>query len=198
LELAVEIDLQAKREGGFAGTFGQPAQGVKGFPLSTVAVDGKQVRFVVRSGEAPATFDGILSDDGTSITGNVEQGGQAVRFTLTRNGEARIAPLPVNGPIGKELEGAWNGTIEGDGRSMRLVLTMRNQPDGKATGTIMSPDGSGVEIPIAITQKGSNVTVGVPSVAASFTGMLNAGGTELAGTWSQGPVTSPLTFHRSK
>jgi len=198
MELTVEIDLQTNDKAAFVGTFSQPAQGLKGLPLSTVMVDGKSVRFVVRGGEAPATFAGLLSDDGKSITGSVEQGGQAVPFSLTRKGDAKIAAPPVNGPIGKELEGVWNGTIDGGARSMRVVLTMSNQPDGKAVGTIMSPDGSGIEIPIAITQKGMNVTIGVPSVGASFVGTLNAERTELAGQWSQGPVTSPLTFQRSK
>lgn len=196
MELAVEIDLKANGAV-YAGTFSQPVQGVKGLPLSTVVVEGKNVRFVVRAGQAPATFQGLLSDDGTSMSGQVEQGGQSVPFKLTRNGDARIAPVPVNGPIAKELEGSWNGAIEVEGRSMRLVLKMANQTDG-AIGTIMSPDGSGVEIPIAITQKGLSVTIGVPSIAASFAGTLNPEGTELAGQWTQGPVTAPLTFQRSK
>jgi len=196
MELAVEIDLKAN-SAIYAGTFSQPVQGVKGLPLSTVVVEGKNVRFVVRAGQAPATFHGLLSDDGTSMSGQVEQGGQSVPFKLTRNGDARIAPVPVNGPIAKELEGSWNGAIEAEGRSMRLVLKMANQTDG-AIGTIMSPDGSGVEIPIAITQKGLSVTIGVPSIAASFAGTLNPEGTELAGQWTQGPVTAPLTFQRSK
>ena len=80
---------------------------------------------------------------------------------------------------------------------MRLVLKMANQPDGTATGTIVSLDGSGVEIPIAMTQKASNVTIDVASVGASYVGVLNAAGTELAGTWTQGPATLPLTFKRA-
>jgi hypothetical protein len=198
MEMVVEVDLQSSGMAAFSGTFGQPVQGIKGLPLSTVVVEGKNVRFVVRGGDAPATFDGVLSDDGTSISGKVEQGGHTVPFTLTRSGDARIAPPPVNAPIGKELEGSWAGTIEGSGRSMRVVLTMTNQPNGTATGTIMSPDGSGIEIPIAMTQKGSSVTIGVTSVGASFVGTLNPEGTELTGQWTQGPVTAPLTFQRSK
>ena len=197
-EMKVEVDLRKNGTGAFEGTFGQPLQSIKGLPLSTVTVEGKRVRFVVRGGEAPATFDGVLSDDGTSITGTVEQGGHTIPFTLTRNGDARIAPPPVNGPIGKELEGSWNGALEGNGRSLRVVLTMTNHPNGIATGTIMSPDASGIEIPIAMTQKGSSVTIGVPSIGASFVGTLNPEGTELAGQWTQGPVTGPLTFQRSK
>jgi hypothetical protein len=81
---------------------------------------------------------------------------------------------------------------------MRLVVKMANQPDGTATGTIVSPDGSGVEIPIAMTEKGSNVTVDVTSVGASFVAVLNAAATELVGTWTQGTATLPLTLRRGQ
>lgn len=60
----------------------------------------------------------------------------------------------------------------------------------------MSPDGSGVEIPVGITQKASNVTIDVPSVGVSFVGVLNAAGTELAGTWTERTSALPLTFKR--
>ena len=80
---------------------------------------------------------------------------------------------------------------------MRLVLKMANQPDGTATGTIVSLDGSGVEIPIAMTQKASSLTVDVASVGATFAGVLNTAGTELAGTWTQGPSAFALTLKRA-
>ena len=56
--LNVEVDLARNSSGEFAGTFSQPAQGVKGLPLATVAVEGRSVRFVVKGGDAPATFVG--------------------------------------------------------------------------------------------------------------------------------------------
>jgi hypothetical protein len=37
----------------------------------------------------------------------------------------------------------------------------------------------------------------VASVGASYVGVLNAAGTELAGTWTQGPAVLPLTFRRA-
>ena len=197
MEVTIEIDLARNGRGELAGTFGQPAQGVKGLPLSTVAVEGRSVRFVVKGGPEPATFDGTLSADGKSLSGNAAQGGSSFPFTLARTGDARIAPAPKNPPIGKELEGTWNGALDLGERQMRLVLKMSNQPDGTATGTVVSADGSGVEIPIAMTQKASNVTVEVPSVGASFVGVLNAAGTELAGTWTQGPAAMPLTLRRA-
>ena len=198
MEITFEVDLRSTDQAAFAGTFGQPLQGVKGLPLSTVVVEGKNVMFVVRGGEVPATFQGILSDDGTALEGQVEQGGQSMPFALARRGEARFEPPPINPPITKELEGTWQGSLEDAGRSVRLLVTMSNQANGTAVGTIVSPEGSGVEIPIAITQKGLNVTIGVPSVGASFVGAMNPEGTELSGQWTQGPLNGPLTFHRAK
>jgi hypothetical protein len=198
MELKIEVDLAKNSKGQLAGTFAQPAQGVKGLPLSTVAVEGRSVRFVIKAGPEVSTFSGTLSDDGKSLSGEVTQGGQSLPFSLTRTGDARIAPVPKSPPIGKELVGTWNGTLDAEGRQIRLVLKMANQPDGTATGTIVSLDGSGVEIPIAIAHKASNVTIDVPSVGIKYVGVLNAAGTELVGTWTQGPGELPLTFRRAK
>jgi hypothetical protein len=194
MELKVEIDLARDSRGVFAGTFSQPAQGVKGLPLSSVTVEASAVRFVVKGGPEPATFDGALSADATSISGTVTQSGFTIPMNLSRTGDARITPAPRSAPIAKELEGTWNGTLDVDGAPMRLVVKMANLPDGTAAGTVVSPDGSGVEIPIGMTQKGSSVTIEVPSVSASYVGTLNPAGTELAGTWTQGPAAFPLTL----
>lgn len=196
MEMKIEIDLTKNDNGEIAGTFGQPAEGVKGLPLSTVSVDGRSVRFVFKGGDGPATFAGALSADGQSIAGEVNQGTYTLPFKLARTGDARIATAPKSAPIGKELEGTWNGTLEVEGRQMRLVVKMANQPDGTASGTIVSEDGSGVEIPIAMTQKGSSLTIEITQVGGAFAGVLNEAGTELVGTYTQGPIAAPLTLKR--
>jgi hypothetical protein len=197
MEMKIEIDLTKNSKGELAGTFGQPAQNLKGFPLSTLVADGASVHFVIKASANPATFDGTIDGDGKSITGEVKQGEYTVPFTLVRTGEARIAATPKSAPIGKQLEGTWNGTLEVDGKPMRLVVKMANQPDGTAAGTVMSPDGSGTEIPIAMTHKASTVTIDVVQVGASFSGELNAAGTELTGTWTQQSLALPLTLRRA-
>ena len=198
MELTVEIDLARDSRGVFAGTFSQPAQGVKGLPLSSVTVEAPAVRFVVKGGPEPATFDGALSADGLSISGTVKQGGFTIPMNLSRTGDARIAPAPRSAAIAKALEGTWNGTLDVNGVPMRLVVKMVNQPDGTASGTVVSPDGSGVEIPIGMTQKGSSLTIEVPSVNASYVGVLNPAATELAGTWTQQGGAFPLTLKLAK
>jgi hypothetical protein len=195
--LKVEIDLTKSSDGKFSGTFGQPAQAVKGLPLSSVAVENRSVRLVVKGGPEPAMFDGLLAADGHTIAGTVLQGGVSMPLNLTRTGEASIAPTPKSAAIGKEFEGTWNGTLDVNGQQMRLIVKMANQSDGSAVGTIVSPDGSGVEIPIAMTQKGSTLAIDVPIIGGAYSGTLNSAG-ELVGTWSQARMTLPLTLRLAR
>lgn len=198
-DVKIEIDLAKNSKGELAGTFGNPAERVKGVPLSTVAVEGRAVTFELKAGSGGGTFHGILLADGNSMSGDfiTAEGGHSAPFSLTRTGDARIAPAPKSPPIGKELEGTWNGTLDVKGRQVRIVLRMANQPDGTATGTILSLDGGGVELPIAMTQKASSLIIDVTAVGGSYVGVLNAAGTELVGTWTQGPAVLPLTFRRA-
>jgi len=195
-EIGVEIDLVKNDKGAMDGRFSQPAQNVKGLPLSNVSVNGRAITFELKATNGGGLFRGTLADAGT-ISGEfiTAEGGYNIPFDLKRTGDAQIAPAPKSAPVGKELEGSWSGTIEVGDKVERLVLKMTNHADGTATGTILDLDGSNVEIPVALTQKGSNLTVDVAAVGATFAAVLNAGG-ELVGTWTQGPVSLPLTFKR--
>jgi hypothetical protein len=170
--------------------------------LAQVAIDPSgHWEGAIAAPSSGGTFRGIMSEDGKSIAGNFasRDGQYSLPFTVTRMGDAKITPTPKSAPIGKALEGTWTGTLEANGKTERLVLRMANQPGGFATGTIVDLDGSGVEIPIGMSQKGSNVTIELPSVGASYAGVLNAAGTEITGTWTQGqgPAVLTLTFRRA-
>jgi hypothetical protein len=194
-EVGVEIDLAKNAKGEFAATFSQPDQNVKGLPLGNVSVDGKTVSFELKA-NGGGVFKGTLAD-AKSIAGEfiTTAGGFAIPFNLARTGDAVVAAVPKSAAIGKELEGTWNTTIDVQGKKERLVLTLANQVDGSATGSIVDIDGSNVEIPVGISQNASSVTIDIASVAARFTGTLN--GSDLTGTWNQGPVSLPVTFTRS-
>lgn len=198
MELQIEIDLTRASGGALTGTFGQPQQGVKGFPLSSVDVSARTVHLVVKAGEEPAAFDGAIGEDGKTMTGMVTQGALSLPFTLTRTGEAKVIATPRSAPIAQELEGAWNGVLTLDGRPMHIVLKMANQADGAASGTVMSPEGSGVEIPVVITRAGTTLTIDVPQIGAVFRGELNADFTTVTGTWTTQSLAFPLTLQHAK
>jgi hypothetical protein len=195
-DVAFAVDLAKDNGGTLAGTFTQPAENVHGLPLSTVTSEGPTITFAITATSGGGVFHGTLGDDGRSMSGTftTAEGGYDVPFTLTRTGEANIAPAPKSAPITKALEGTWNGALIVGGKTVRLVLLMANRPDGTATGTVRSGTAGSPDIPIAIAQDASSVTIGVPSVGSSFAGVLNAAGTELAGTWTQGTLTLPLTL----
>lgn len=195
-DLRIGVDLSRNAKGELQATFSQLDQGIKGLPFTNVSVSGRSVTLVLKTAEAVSTFAGELSEDGRTLEGDARQGDESAPFSLTRTGDAQVAGLPKNAKIAAELEGTWNGALELGDRRMRIVLKLANQPDGSAVGTIMSPDGSGMEIPLAISQKAASVSLDALSVGASFAGVLN--GAELQGSWMQGGATLPLVFRRAE
>lgn len=204
-EVRIEVDLAKNAKGELAGTFGRPAQEVdghplqklKGLPLSNVGVKGQEVTFELMAATGGGTFHGSLLADGKSMSGDFVSRDSSVPFTLTRRGDARIEAPPRSAAIGKEMEGIWNGTLDANGRQLRLVLKMSNQADGKSTGSIANIDEGGIESPVAITQKGANLALEVRTNGDTYSGALNAAGTELVGTYTTPQIALPLTFRRA-
>jgi hypothetical protein len=198
METQIEIDLARDGAGALMGTFGQPGERVTGLPLSDFALDGTSIRFQIKGKTGERAFDGKLSADGKSITGTFTMQGFPMPFTLTRTGDAKIATVAGGPRLGNDLVGSWDGTLDVKGTLVRLTLTMTNRPDGTSAASIVNVD-EGLEIPVsAIAQAGSSVTLEIKSVGGSYTGSVNGAGTELAGTFSQGAGSVPLTFKRTK
>lgn len=191
-EVAVQLDLALNSGGMLVGTLSTGE--IRGIPISNLSADGRMVRFEIPS--AGARFSGTLGADDRSITGEFVNGAGAAPAMLTRTGDARLAAGIKSPPIGRELEGTWNGILEVEGRRKRLVLRMHNQPDGTANGVIVSVDDGEIELPVALTQQGSAVTVEIRMNGGRFAATLNNAGNELAGTYSERNVQLPLTFTR--
>lgn len=192
--IQIEVDLKPSTGQNWIGTITIPAQNLKGFPLSEVQVQDRQVSFGMKQVPGAPTFKGEVTADGASILGDFTQGEGKTTFALKRAGEASITPPPKSTPITKEIEGQWSGTLDTGGQQLRLTLKLANGADA-ATGSIVSVDQNNAEIPIgSIVQSGSHLELTLPMIAGSFSGDLKDG--KLAGEWKQGPGTLPLTFTR--
>lgn len=193
--VTIEVDLAKNARGELIGTLGNPAQGEIGLPLATVVVVGREVSFAVAA-RGGGGFRATLRGDGQAMSGafTLAHDGTALPFQLTRTGDARISPPPKSPPISKRLAGTWTGTIAVDGKQLTLGLTMANQPDGTASGTLRS---DGLELPIAIAETATQVRIDVPSVSGTYAGTWNAAGTQLVGSWSQRSKSLALTFQRA-
>jgi hypothetical protein len=192
--IAVEVDLAAQPAGTWRGTISIPSQGTKGVPLADLAVKDGTVEFAIKGAPGDPRFKGQVAADGKTISGTFTQGGGSVPMSLAWKGEAVFETPQKSAPLSKEFLGAWEGTLDVKGTMLRLVLTLANGADG-ATGTLVSVDQGGVEIPIsAITHKGAHLNVAVSMISGAFDGDLKGG--ELTGTWTQGPLSLPLVFKR--
>jgi hypothetical protein len=194
-ELKIEIDLAGAGDK-WEGTISIPAQNLKAFPLSAITVQGDTVNLSMQGVPGNPQFKGVVKD-GKTLSGDFSQGGGTIPFALTRTGDAKIEPVPKSTPITKEIEGAWSGSLDANGKILRLVLKLSNQADGVGTGTLVSVDQGGVEIPIvAVVQTGTHLKLVVRSVGGIYEGDVKAD--QLKGTWWQGGGTLPLVFTKTK
>jgi hypothetical protein len=194
-ELKFEIDVAQNAQGELFGTIDIASQNLKGLPLLKVTLQARKATFYARQDQE---FTGTLSPDGNSLTGELSIGGGFLNVNMTRAGEPKIAPPPSDPPIPKELEGTWNATFNAGGATLRLVLTLVNQPGGAATGRLVNLDEGNLSLPASrITPAAAGLTLDFQAVGASFTGTLSASHTELAGTYTQGQFSAPLTFRRA-
>ena len=195
-DVVVSIDLTANDAGKLGGTFSSPSQRLNGFPLWSASSDGQAVKLEVKFAEPGVrTFDGRVSADGEKITGQFLIDVHAVPFTLTRTGEARIAPPPRGAAVDAKLAGSWQGALVVGSQSLPLKLTLTNHADQSATGEWAA--GGAPATPLAIKYENGTLTLTSSVTPTSFTGALNADGTELTGTLSEGAASRPVVFARA-
>ena len=195
-ELAVSVDLVAGENDRLGGTFSSASQQLLGFPLRGATIDGDAVKIEIKTADPGVrTFDGRLSPDGQTITGQFLINVYAVPFTLKRNGDAQIAPPPRSAAIDPRLADSWRASVDFGAQSLPLALTLANHADRTATGTWSA--GEGPAIPVAIAYDNGTLTLTSPITPASFTGTLSADGTQIAGTLNEGGAPRRVVFTRA-
>jgi hypothetical protein len=116
VDLVFRFDRQA--DATWRGTVTLPVQGMKDRPLQKVEVNGSDITFVKGPTE---TFVGKLSPDGTMITGEFTQDGEAYPFELERrSGNEPVPPLQQLSADSGELKRMFNA----DAGKVRLLLLM--------------------------------------------------------------------------
>jgi len=193
--IGVEIDLGPQGDA-WRGTISIPVQLTKGLPLSDLVVKGTSVEFGIKGAPGDPRFKGELSKDGKTITGTFAQGGASLPLNLTWKGEPEFIAVQKSPAVSKALIGTWEGALDVQGKSLRLVLTLSNGPDG-AIGKLVSVDQNNLELPVTtIAEEKSRLKLTVVMVSGGFDGEIK--GDEIVGTWTQGGGSLPLTFKRAK
>jgi len=177
-----------------------PIQGVSGLPLSNIKVDGAAISFPM-PGQGDPHYDGKLSEDGKSISGNLIAGGQSIPLDLKWKSEPRAvkeAPPANTGDV-QVLEGVWEGVLDANGTQLHLRFNFTKNADGSITATVDSVDQGANGLPVAsIARTGDTVKMDVKTVGGSYEGTLNKDTSAMTGTWSQSGGSLPLTVQRKK
>ena len=104
-----------------------------------------------------------------------------------------FAQAPANG-----LEGPWQGLLDLGETKLRIALTVTRSEAGTYAGKFESLDqGAAISID-TVNLKGDDVSFEVKAAGIVYDGTLNKERMEIAGTFTQGGQTIPLTFKRSE
>lgn len=96
------------------------------------------------------------------------------------------------------IVGDWNGAINTGSASLRAVIHVAQDKDGKLTATMDSPDQGATGIVISsISYQEPALHFEIERLGASYDGTMNKDNSEIAGTWKQGAATLPLNFKRA-
>jgi hypothetical protein len=194
-EIKVIVDLAQNSGGQWVGSAILPGFGVKGSPLSDVAVTDSSVSFVIRGVLSDPKFEGSLSSSGT-LTGDFKQAGNSAPLMLQNVGPSQVELPPVSTAVRKELEGEWKGDMSYGGNPIHVTIKLANQPGGKATGQFVIVGKRETTLPIdLITQEGEMLTVQMYERGMTYEGRFLKEKNEINGEFRQGPLEIPLTLH---
>lgn len=196
-QIDFEVDVAREMSGALTAAYGQKTSGARGLPLTQVAVDGRVFRFVLfNGGPGGGAFTGEILADGTTMSGEAKATMGSAPFMLYRTGEARMPAAVKNLTVSAALEGRWTGSLEVGGTQIGLVLTIANRPDGTASVLIAQATQPHAQVDAALKENGKAISLEVPATSASWAGTFD--GESLAGSWTQGGGSLPLTFARAK
>jgi uncharacterized protein (TIGR03435 family) len=108
-----------------------------------------------------------------------------------------LAVLSAQTAIAQGIDGTWQGTLQA-GREIRVVFAISGNDDGGLTAMMHSIDQGGQGIAAsAVTLQGTTLRMSIAGIGGAFEGTLSPDLASIAGTWTQGGQSLPLTLRRA-
>jgi hypothetical protein len=200
--LRLIVDLAQDGAGAWSGSIVVPGLGIKGAPLSNIAVNGDGIRFDSAQALSEPTygataFTARLAADGT-LAGEMRQAGNRAAFTLRRTGNAQVEAPVRSTAVASTIEDEWRGEFELGGYTRHVTLAFTNRADGGATARFVIVGKQKNDLPVdLVVQDGDIIRVESAATRIAFEGRLAAHGGEIAGALELGPLELPLVLHRA-
>ncbi len=191
--LRITLKIERAKDGSLSGAWGSPDEGLEALPLASIAFRDRAVEFATKHG---ASFKGRLNEAGTELDGDWVQQGRKYALIFRRFDPATV---PARPSIPKELEGIWEGTLKIQKTiSLRLVLRVEKDKEGRLRATLASPDQGAAKIGVtAIGLKDGELTFESKVVGAKYAGKKNKDGTGFEGEFQQGGLKIPLVLKKT-
>jgi hypothetical protein len=197
-DVQISVHLAKNDKQAWIGHLSFVGPGPKELPLDSIAVAGDAVSFNVTGAPGGMKLEGKFDSAAKTISGTATGGSNTVPFDLKRIGEAKVVVPAPSSALGKEFEGKWEGVLEA-GQTLRVALNLKAGADGRATGTLVSLDQGGVEIPLGtINQSGNKLEFEIKIINGKYSGTLNEAKNEISGEWTQGARTTPLVYKKAQ
>ena len=178
---------------GLKATLDSIDQGATGIPVSSISLRSLKLSFTADS--IGGSYEAVVNQAGTSMQGTWTQG-----RSLPLAFERLAAPLKTSHAAANpsDIDGAWAGTLDTPGGTLRLVFHIKNTAAG-FTATLDSLDQRATGIPMtAVKRSGASLTIEAKQIAGDFEGQIAKDLTSIAGTWTQSGQSLPLTLSRGK
>src|ERR1017187_7877776 len=181
-DIGLTLDLAKNGKSEWVASMGAPSENAIGLVVKDLAVSGKSVKFMAVEIQM-SIVDLTLGPDG-KLAGTISSPRGSLPIEFKSTGEAKVALPSASPAVSKELEGDWEGSLQGpDGALHPLVFHFKNLPDKTVAATMDSPDRNAVAMPLNdVKQTGQKVEFGLKIAQSSFQGSLNKEGTERKST----------------
>ena len=189
-QIRMVLKLSRAADGTASGVIINVDQANREVPISSIQIKDKTLDFDIRA--VSVHYHGTIGTPPNAIGGTWGQMQRTAPLTFERG------PFPPNSTLSKSFEGTWKVTMDG-GETNKIVLALKlaKAADGTATGSLRNVSEAGKEMTVTdIKLSGKTVAFTVQGLGATFTGTLNAAGTEFAGNWIMAGTAMPVTFKR--
>jgi RNA polymerase sigma factor (sigma-70 family) len=175
-----------KTSGVYSATADAIDLGLKDIPITKVVYDFPNVRFDLKSW---TSFQGTVNAEGTKMTfvDTVME-----RTTNPDTVPKRLAESDFAPRAGSALQGCWLGEFHG----VPVYWKIAEPTDGTFRGELDNPLVGENHKPFSVSYQNPTVTLTVLYGTGIFQGQINRARTEIAGSWLQRGIRTPVTLKR--
>ncbi len=187
-KIHLTLHIATGDKGTLKATMDSAEQGVKGVPVTTIALQADRIALTIDS--VHASYNGTVKSAIGAIEGTWSQG-QPMPLTFTRPPKSTGTVKP------SELDGTWLGVLQVGGYSLHLAFHITTTPNGLAA-TMDSPDQNAFGLRVIDARRDVDTLVlQMPDMEAKYNGEIAKDLSSIEGFFTQGGASLPLTLKRN-